>query len=71
MTTTPSFVRRREHTHEPVEPSLPVPGGPVEYILGIPFADLGGDTARCALCGQPVDVGAELREHAAWHRGEI
>ena len=44
------------------------PAPQVEYIGGIPFTDAGGDCARCELCREVCDVGAELRQHIAWHQ---
>jgi hypothetical protein len=41
-------------------------------ICGVPFVQvgLGQDTGKCLICGQLVDVGYELREHAREHGGE-
>lgn len=40
-------------------------------LYGVTFADIGpGDWVRCCTCGEVVDVGGELREHAARHVGD-
>jgi hypothetical protein len=53
--------------------------GSAEVIYGIPWyaaveartgRRLGDDYALCGRCWQLCDVGAELRHHAAAHRGE-